>query len=782
MIANQNRTIAYSPAVQSLMPLFYTAWADRVLSPSEVQILREKLHQLSFVTDQDHAVLQTWANPAKPPSRDLFKFWEIQMHDVSRDWDGENKASLVDIGLALAGRAEKESSNGRPVTDWSNPAIRIQLEDLEKHLGQIRLETYRQIFPHYDDYRQEVGERLQASFDVEALQALLDQPHPGLRQRMRSLLADPVFHYRTLREKEAYREQVLLWCRLLAEQGLGALSYPEYAGGANDMARYATVFEMLGYHDLSMTIKFGVQFGLFGGSILNLGTEKHHRKYLEAVGRLELPGCFAMTETGHGSNVRGLETTATYDPQTQEFVVHSPNFEAGKEYIGNALHGRMASVFAQLIVGSENHGVHAVLVPLRDEEGRLLPGVRVEDNGYKMGLNGIDNGRIWFDRVRVPRENLLNRFGDISQDGKYSSSIENPSRRFFTMLGTLVGGRVCVPMAGLSAAKSGLTIAIKYALRRRQFAPNFNEPETLLLDYPSHQRRLLPRLAKAYALDFGLKYLAERYIDRSEADIREIESLAAGLKAYATWFTTDALQACREACGGKGYLAENRFADLKADTDIFTTFEGDNTVLMQLVAKGVLADFRKEFNDEGLTAVLRHLGSRITTALAERNPIAIRRTDPEHLLDQEFHLAAFRYRERSLLYSLAQRLRGWIREGLPAHDAFLKCQTHSLALAEAFVEHLVLQQFVLAIEKQKNKGLQSILQKLCSLYALSTIEEHRGWYLEQDYLSASKSKAIRRQVDELCLELRKDAGVLVDAFAIPEACLAAPIARRVVLK
>ena len=169
------------------------------------------------------------------------------------------------------------------------------------------------------------------------------------------------------------------------------------------------------------------------------------------------------------------------------------------------------------------------------------------------------------------------------------------------MLGTLVGGRVSVPKAGLSAAKSALAIAIKWATKRRQFGSSDTVPENILLDYPSHQRRLLPKLAKAYACHFGLEYLADRYVNHTEEDIREIETLAAGMKSYATWFATETIQECREACGGKGYLVENRFADLKADTEIFTTFEGDNTVLMQLVAKGVLSAFNENFHAEAVS-------------------------------------------------------------------------------------------------------------------------------------------------------------------------------------
>jgi len=151
---------------------------------------------------------------------------------------------------------------------------------------------------------------------------------------------------------------------------LGAYAFAEEYGGGGRIGDHITVFETLAYGDLSLLIKFGVQFGLFGGSVYNLGTEKHHRQYVEPLGKADLLGCFAMTETGHGSNVRGLLTTATYDHKTRSIVVHSPVEEAGKEYIGNALHSTMAAVFAQLIVDGENHGVHAILVPIRDAAGK----------------------------------------------------------------------------------------------------------------------------------------------------------------------------------------------------------------------------------------------------------------------------------------------------------------------------------------------------------------------------------------------------------------------------
>jgi len=776
MRQTQSINFSYTPGVQSLIPLLYAAWADRVLTPSQVAALKEKANTLPFLSEVDKTQLIRWSDYSRPPSPQLFKYWEIELRQAAASMPRKGNHSLAALGIHMAQSAAGQSR--RPaVVNWAAPETCKQLDELEAGLVSIGIDTYRWIFPTTGEQRQRALEKQKASFPVSQLTALLDGEYAGLRQRMRTLLSGDAFQYRTLREKSAYRKQVLDWLKLLAGEGLGATAFPKKYGGKDDMGAYATTFEMLGYHDLSLCIKFGVQFGLFGGSVHQLGTQRHHDKYLEATGRGDLLGCFAMTETGHGSNVRGLETTAVYDADTEEFIVNTPSYEAGKEYIGNALHARMVTVFAQLIVGGENHGVHAILVPIRDEKGMLLPGIRVKDNGYKMGLNGVDNGRLWFDQVRVPREHLLNRFGNVDEQGKYHSSIDSPSRRFFTTLGTLVGGRVCVPRAGLSAAKSGLTIAIKYALKRRQFSPRFNAPETLLLDYPSHQRRLIPLLAKAYGLHFGLEHLSRKFVEADEDTIREVETLAAGMKAYATWFTTACLQECREACGGKGYLSENRFPDLKADTDIFTTFEGDNTVLMQLVAKGVLSDFRKEFMEEGNLAVVRYLTGRVTTAITERNPIVIRNTSREHLLDSEFHLNAFRFHERRLLQSLVQRIRGWIREGYSANEAAMKCQTHMLALAEAYVERIVLEQFVEAVESQEEESLKKVLQQLQQLYALHTIEKHKGWYMEKDYLAGSKSEAIRQVVDDLCDRLRKEARGLVEAFAIPEECLGAEIVR-----
>lgn len=764
----------YSAGVLSVLPIIYMGWADSMLSPGEMRAIHDLLQQLPHLSAAEKAQIIRWSNPAEPPDEEIFKEWINQMKIHATSLPRAERSNLATLGLAMAQKAYQH-----PQRLWEKPEIKLALEQLEQALGLAHTNGHQRLYRRLAPTTESAAAPTSSTWPVIEMTRLLDDEYHALRQRVRALLEDPAFRYRHFEDKEAYRAQVMAWLKVLAVQGFGALSYPPQYGGKNAGGQYAAIFETLAHHDLSLVIKFGVQFGLFGGAILHLGTEKHHRQYLADIGKLNLAGCFAMTETNHGSNVRGLETTAVYDPQHQQFVIHTPHVLAGKEYIGNALYGRMAVVFGQLITLGVNHGVHAFIVPLRDAEHHLLPGIHIEDNGYKMGLNGVDNGKIWFHHVCIPRENLLDKFGQVSPDGSYHSPIDHESKRFFTMLSTLVGGRICVARAGLSAAKSGLAIAVRYALRRRQFGSKADEPETLLLDYPTHQHRLLPALAKVYALDMALTALAKDYDQAMlSGDLRGIETRAAGLKAYTTWFTTATLQSCREACGGKGYLRENRLADLKADADIFTTFEGDNTVLMQLVAKALLTNMKEQLHDEGYWGLMKILAGSVATSITEQNAYMVRKTDAQHLLSSDFHLNAFRFRERHMLMSLSNRMRKYLRRRVDPHEAFLRCQLHMVDTAQAFVEREILEACYAQINVlPRTSPLYASLTRLAQLFALSVIQERHGWYLENDYLQGVKSKAIRKLVANLCREVRQEALPLVGAFAISSDVLGAPIAR-----
>jgi acyl-CoA oxidase len=620
------------------------------------------------------------------------------------------------------------------------------------------------------------------------LRTLLDGEHAHMRDRARAWLAlsgnEPVYDL----PREEHRARVLAWAKELASEGDTAVGFPEAYGGRGAIDDWIAGFETLAFGDLSLLVKCGVQFGLFGGAVHHLGTERHHERYLRDIATFELPGCFAMTETGHGSNVQALGTTATYDPEAGEFVVHTPDVESRKDYIGNAARdGRLAAVFAQLVVGGENRGVHALLVPLRDERGTVLPGIEIEDCGAKLGLEGVDNGRISFDEVRVPREALLDRYGEVSPDGEYTSPIENPTKRFFTMLGTLVQGRVSVCGAGIAATKVALAIAVRYGLERRQFGPPDGE-EAVLLDYRVHQRRLLPALATTYALHFAQDRLrralqavftAEDPEDRSR---RELETLAAGVKAVATWHATETIQACREACGGAGYLRVNRFAALKADSDVFTTFEGDNTVLLQLTAKNLLTDYRDQYGELDPLGAATFMAGQVASQVAERTALREMlgrlgdrvlpgRDDERDLLDRETQLELFRWRHEHVLGGVARRLKAGIDDGDDPFAVLVDCQDHVLTTARSWVDLVVLEAFAAAVEDCGDPGARELLDKVCSLHALSVIERERAWYQEHGRLSPPRSKAVIKVVNALCAELRPHARTLVDAFGVPEPCL-----------
>jgi len=260
----------------------------------------------------------------------------------------------------------------------------------------------------------------------------------------------------------------------------------------------------------------------------------------------------------------------------------------------------------------------------------------------------------------------------------------------------------------------------------------------------------------------------------TEDDAREIEARAAALKAIASWHAARSLQASREAMGGRGYHAANRLGRLRADTDVFATFEGANTVLLQLVAKSLLTQFREEMGDLSFLGAVRYLADRAGTSVRERNPVATRRTDSEHLRDPDFHTAAFRYREERLIESAARRLKALLDEGAETFEAFNLCQDHLETLGRAHGERLALEAFQEAVAGAPSPGSSEMLADVARLYALERLEADRAWYLEAGYLEPPKSRAVRAEVGALCRELRPFAGLLVDGWAIPDEVLSAP--------
>lgn len=633
-----------------------------------------------------------------------------------------------------------------------------------------------------------------ARIDVAALGELLLGRWADIRRAGRELASRPELQGSQGATFPEHRRQTLAQLQILVDSKAVHRAFPAHLGGEDNHSGNVAGFEELVLADPSLQIKAGVQWGLFGSAVLHLGTAEHHEKWLPGIMNLDIPGCFAMTEIGHGSDVASIGTTARYDPDTDEFVVHTPFRAAWKEFIGNAANdGLAAVVFAQLITRGVDHGVHAFYVPLRDGNRQLLPGISSEDDGLKGGLNGIDNGRLHFDQVRIPRTNLLNRYGDVADDGTYSSPIASPGRRFFTMLGTLVQGRVSLDGAAVAASKAALKIAVQYAVERRQFTAASDTEEEVLMDYQRHQRRLLPRLAATYAANFAHEELLQKFDDvfsgahDTDRDRQDLETLAAAFKPLSTWHALDTLQECREACGGAGFMAENRFTSLRADLDVYTTFEGDNTVLLQLVAKRLLADYAKEFRQVNFGVMARYVvgqaadltlhrtGLRqVAQVMADsgserKSAVALRNAATQRELLAE--------RVQTMVAGLAAALKSAGK--MPQAKAARLVNSHQHELIEAAAAHAELLQweaFTRALERIEDRSTRQVMTWVRDLFGLSLVEKHLDWHLMNGRISMQRARTLGDYINRLLARLRPHALDLVDAFGYDGNLLRATIA------
>lgn len=635
------------------------------------------------------------------------------------------------------------------------------------------------------------------TIDPAVLQTVIDGTWAESRRRIRDLTRDPALHLPPHATLEEFRAATTAGVAAVAESGLTRLALTQ-EDGKQHHAEYVAGFEELVTASPSLQIKAGVQFGLFGGAILHLGNSEQHDRWLSGALDGTLMGSFAMTEIGHGSDVAQVATTAKFDQDTDEFVVHTPFRAATKEYIGNAARdARAAVVFAQLITRGVNHGVHAFYVPIRDESGDPLPGITIEDDGKKGGLLGVDNGRFAFSEVRIPRDHLLTRYGSVDGDGEYSSPIESPGRRFFTMLGTLVQGRVSLDGAAVVASKLALDIAVRYAHARRQFTSTSPVEETRLIDYQRHQRRLMPRIAQTYADAIAHDTLLHTFdavfsgTDDSDATRELLETQAAGFKSLTTWNALDTIQEAREACGGAGYMEENRLVGLHADMDVYVTFEGDNTVLLQLVGKRLLTDFAKELKDIDFGGAARLIGAQAAEHTLYRTGVAnIGRaigdlvTAPlkeKRVRSGKVQEALLTDRVDTMVASVAQALRP-ARTMSQADGArlFNEHQNQLIEAAIAYIELLKWQGLNAEMHRLEDSGEHpeeaKVMRRLRDLLGLTLLEEHMGWHVMHGRMPMARARLIGPAIDSLCAKLAQNSLELVEAFGYGAEHRRAPIA------
>lgn len=638
--------------------------------------------------------------------------------------------------------------------------------------------------------------------DVARLRDRLGDPATdAVRQRVYDLFSEPVFALRygepTASERARTRAR---WDRLVAAGcfvGCLTAHLPDAPAGASAAARarHDAVMEAVAYLDHSLEVAIGVHIGLFGGTIALLGSASQAAAWLPSVEAHTMRGCFALTELGHGSNARGIETTAVWDAAADGFVLHTPRETAQKYWVGGAAEtARWATVFAQLTIGGAAVGVHPFVVRIRADDGSAVAGVTTADCGVKGGLGGVDNGRIWFDHVVVPREHMLAGENAVSAAGVYTSRHATPDARFAAQLAALTGGRVGIARLVNNQAKLGLTIAVRYALSRRAFSPAAGAPEARLLDYASHRRRLMLPLATTVVYSLAAGALKDEW--NGHAELRDaagrrlgvtkrLHVLSAGAKALCSWHARDALQECREACGGQGYKADNRIVGVRATHDISCTFEGDNLVLMHTVAKALLGDYAAVLGARrrGVGGDLPPFGELLAflnTPRVGATPLPSPRAGPRDVDAPAFVAAVLRDHAAASMTGLATAYAAAVKAGSPfdAWNTVATAAADTAAAVMAVHAHAVGAAAVAAAAtadaRDRRSGVAEPLALAVHLHCLGVVAASPG-YLRSGALRLDEAAAVEAAIERGCAALADLSRGVVAAFGIPELLLA-PIA------
>ncbi|KAL7332062.1 hypothetical protein PS15p_204163 [Mucor circinelloides] len=532
---------------------------------------------------------------------------------------------------------------------------------------------------------------------------------------------------------------------------------------------------------------FTLHYNMFIPTLRNQTTDEQKRLFLEPALKHRIIGCYAQTELGHGSNVQGLETTATYIPETNEFELHSPTLTSAKWWIGGL--GKAANhaiVMARLITDGKDLGPHPFCVQIRSfEDHTPLPGITVGDIGPKFGFNTVDNGFIMFDHYRIPHVAFLAKYSQVKAGtGEYSKP---PNAKL--SYGTMVFVRANIVLGVRYALAKATTIAIRYSAVRQQFVDAANPRkwdnkviETPVLDYTMQQYRLLPAVAAAYACFFTGREMMRLYNLNQEAMqqgnfslLADLHASSSGLKSLTTTMAIDAIEDCRRACGGHGYSMFSGLGQFYQDYLPNVTWEGDNYILTQQTARYLLKTFRNVVAGKAEPSEYNQTVTYLTQFL--QNPKAkCPATKPEDFLNPELILSAFGFRAAFGIAQVAEQID---RHGRSWNSMLVEISR----ISKAHSQFMLIRNFIVTLQndeqltKPENRPMVKVLRLLASLFALHTMEKELSEFLVSGYLSAEQSAMLKEQVILLLEQIRPEAVSLVDAFALPDYFLHSALGR-----
>ncbi|KAK8916627.1 Peroxisomal acyl-coenzyme A oxidase 1 [Platanthera zijinensis] len=507
-----------------------------------------------------------------------------------------------------------------------------------------------------------------------------------------------------------------------------------------------------------------LHWGMFVPAIKGQGTDEQQKKWLTLAYKMQIIGCYAQTELGHGSNVQGLETTATFDPKTDEFIIHSPTLTSSKWWPGGL--GKISThavVFARLITDGKDFGVHGFIVQLRSlDDHSPLPGITVGDIGTKFGnaaYNTMDNGVLQFDHFRIPRDQMLMRLSQVTREGKYIKS-DVPWQLVY---GTMVYVRQAIVADASKALSRAVCIAVRYSAVRRQFGSQDGDGlETQVIDYKTQQSRLFPLLSSAYAFRFVGEWLKWLYTDVTQrlqagdfSTLPEVHACTAGLKSLTTSVTADGIEECRKLCGGHGYLCSSGLPELFAVYVPACTYEGDNVVLLLQVARFLMKTV-SQLGSGKPTGTAAYIGEAEYLMQCKCNV-----QKAEDWLNPSIILEVFEARAVRLAVNCAKI----ISKASSPEEGFAELSADLVEAAVAHCELIILSKFIEKVQQDiEGKGVKEQLQILCNIYALSLLHKHLGDFLATSCINPKQGTLANEQLRALYKQVRPNAVALVDAF------------------